>query len=71
MEVVSRVVCFSLLLTNSLPEESHFEPSSAVMSQVVSLGISLLSLLVLAARKDALRSCSQLLAGVPGFEYPF
>ena len=41
MGVVGRVGCVSLLLVKSLSIASHFEPSSAVVSQVVSLVRSL------------------------------
>ena len=47
MGVVGRVGCLSLLFTKSLSIESHFEPSGAVVSQVVSLVTSLFSLLIL------------------------
>ena len=42
MAFVGRVGCLSLLLAKSLSIESHFEPSRAVVSQVVSLVRSLL-----------------------------
>ena len=41
MGVLGRVGCVSLLLVKSLSIASHFEPSSAVVSQVVSLVRSL------------------------------
>ena len=45
--VVGHPGCLGLLLMTSLSIASHFELSSAVVSQVVSLVKSLLSLLVL------------------------
>ena len=51
MGVVCRVGCLSLLLMMSLSTVSIFEPSSAVVSQVVSLVRSLLSPLDLVGRK--------------------
>ena len=65
MEVVGRVGCLSLLFTKSLSVESHFEPSGAVVSQVVSLVRTLLSLLILAGGEYALMSSSHLLARFP------
>ena len=45
--VLGRAGCFSLLLIKSLSIASHFELSSAAVSQVASRVRSLLSLLVL------------------------
>ena len=51
VEVVGRAGCLSLLFMKSLSMASHFEVSSAVVSQVMSLVGSLLSLLVLSGFK--------------------
>ena len=49
--VVDRVGCLSLLLMTQLSIESHVEPSSAAVSQVVSFVKSLLSRLGLVGCK--------------------
>ena len=54
--VVGRAGCLSLLLMKSLSIASHFELSSAVVNQVMSLVRSLLSRLVLSGCKWMLRS---------------
>ena len=57
---MGRAGCLSLLLLKSLSMASHFELSSAVVSQVVSLVRSLLSLLDLSGCKYMLRSSTHL-----------
>ena len=69
--VVGRAGCLSLVLMKLLSTASHFELSSAVVGQVMSLVRSLLSLLVLSGCKWMLKSSSHLLAALPCFQYPF
>ena len=71
VEVAGRAGCSSLLFMKSLSVASHFELSSAVVSQVMSLVRSLLVLLVLSGCKEVLRSSSHLLAGLSCLRYHF
>ena len=63
--VVGRVGCLHLLLMKLLSIGSHFELSSAVVSQLMSLVRSLLFLLVLSGCKQMSSSSRHLLAGLP------
>ena len=68
--VMGRIGCLSLLLTVSLSMESHFKPSCATVSQVVSFVRSLLSLSTSLGCRWVLTSPSLLFAGHPRLWYP-
>ena len=62
---------FESAAVKSLSMKSHFEPSCAVVSQVVSFVTSLSSLRDLVDCGCKLMSSSHFLAGLPCFRYPF
>ena len=68
--VASRFDCLSLF-PKSISLESYFEPSCAVVSQVVSLVSSLMSLLILVGCTCELMSSAHLLGSLPCFGYRF